>query len=415
MVLYWSLPPKTLTRAFLGTIFTRNSTARWVIPVYVMVSAGRKPPLIPCCAVIISHTRLMTNSCVTCCIPKQGTDIQLTFDRSVQAATIQAVGDHHGEVVVLAIPSGEVLALISLPTYDPNTLDANWEQLTKATGKPFFNRALQGAYQPGGTLETPLVAAALLADYSLDTVTTDAARPIQVGDVKLTCVQAPLSNSITLRDAYAAGCPHPFAELMTNLGLGTIEAIFNTFQLNHPPTLPGYIVTPDDQPTPTSEPVNLSGGNLLADALGQGQLTITPLEMAAMTAAVVNDGNAPTPYTLLQTRPPNAEQWVSSNDMHPFVPLMTSNTARQLQDLMRYAVLNGTAQPAAHDGIDIGGHATLAYSGTETQSWFIGFATWGNKEGVAVAVVIENSDDAGLAADIGGQALEAAYNQRNSP
>ena len=144
------------------------------------------------------------------------------------------------------------------------------------------------------------MAAALLADYPLDTVTTDAARPVQVGDVKLSCVQTPSSSSMTLRDAYAAGCPQPFADLMTNLGLGTIEAIFNTFQLNHPPTLPGYIVTSDDQPTPTSEPVNLNSGNLLADALGQGQLTITPLEMAAITAAVVNDGNAPTPYTLLK-------------------------------------------------------------------------------------------------------------------
>ena len=64
------------------------------------------------------------------------------------------MGDYHGAVVVLNIPSGEVLAIVSLPTYDPNTLDTNWEQLTQAAGKPFFNRALQGAYQPGGTLET---------------------------------------------------------------------------------------------------------------------------------------------------------------------------------------------------------------------------------------------------------------------
>ena len=75
---------------------------------------------------------------------------------------------------------------------------------------------------------------------------------------------------------------------------------------------------------------------------------------------------------------------------------------------MRYAVANGAAQNAGRPDIDIGGHAALAVSGDGSLAWFVGFATFAGNEGAAVAVVLENSDDTGLAANIGGTALEAA-------
>lgn len=92
----------------------------------------------------------------------------------------------------------------------------------------------------------------------------------------------------------------------------------------------------------------------------------------------------------------------------PTIPLMTDSTARQLQDLMRGAVAQGAAQNAGRPAIDIGGHAALAYSGDGTLAWFVGFATLGGDEAVAVAVVLEDSRDPGLAADIGGTALDFA-------
>jgi cell division protein FtsI/penicillin-binding protein 2 len=140
------------------------------------------------------------------------------------------------------------------------------------------------------------------------------------------------------------------------------------------------------------------------NALGQGQLTINPLTMAVMASAIVNDGNAVQPSTLLAIRRPDSDTWSAVNNTLPTIPVTTTDTARQLQDLMRYAVANGAAQNAGRPNIDIGGHATLAYSGESTQAWFVGFATMGGRRGIAAAVVLEGSDDAGLAADIGGTA-----------
>jgi membrane peptidoglycan carboxypeptidase len=92
--------------------------------------------------------------------------------------------------------------------------------------------------------------------------------------------------------------------------------------------------------------------------------------------------------------------------------MMTANTARQLQDLMRNAVANGAAQNAGRPSLDIGGHAALAYSGEQALSWFVGFATLGGSSGAAVAIVLEGNADPGLAADIGGTALAAVQESR---
>jgi peptidoglycan glycosyltransferase len=151
------------------------------------------------------------------------------------------------------------------------------------------------------------------------------------------------------------------------------------------------------------------------NALGQGELTVTPLDMAVMAAAIINDGNAPQPYTLLETRAPGNTVWNPVLATRPTTPFTTQNTARQLQDLMRNAVANGGALNAARPNMDIGGHATLAFSGDQSQAWFIGFATLEGQRAVAVAIVIENSRDPGLAADIGGTILEAAHQALRLP
>ncbi len=343
--------------------------------------------------------------------PHHGSDVQLTLDLAIQQEAAQAMAGQTGALVALAVPSGELLALVSLPTYDPNTLDANWETLIQAPGNPFFNRALQGNYQPGSALQTPLVAAALLTNYPMDNPLENATRPVEVDNVTLNCAALLSSRPLTLREAYAFACPAPFASLVNNLGFSTIQAAFDTFRLHRPLTLPGFTVEPDSRLTPTIPPFRLLPDNLLETALGQGELTVTPLEMAVITAAIVNDGNAPQPRTLMAVRAPGSTNWRPVEVSDTTIPITTANTARQLQDMMRLAAAQGAAQNAARPNRDIGGHAAVAYSGSESQVWFVGFITLGGRRGVTIAVVLENSSDPGRAADIGGRVLEIAYQQ----
>lgn len=339
---------------------------------------------------------------------QEGEDIQLTLDLDIQAAVVEAMRGRVGAVVVLGVPNGEVLALVSQPTYDPNTLDLDWEMLKTDPNNPFFNRAVQGSYQPGGALETPLMAAALLVGMPLDAEIENATQPITVNNLEMSCAVRLPAISLSLRDAYAFACPQPFDTLATELGSSTIQAVFDTFPLQLPQPLFRPAV-PRQPQTPTPDAIEeFDTETLRANALGQGTLNVSPLNMAMMTAAIINDGNAPQPYILQGTRSPTSEIWIPDQMVRPTIAVTTISVARQLQDLMRNGVANGAAQNAGRPNIDIGGHASLAYSGEGTQAWFIGFATLSGRQAVAVAVVLENSNDPGLASDIGGIALMAA-------
>jgi len=336
--------------------------------------------------------------------PIRGSDLQLTLDAEVQQALATALAGQHGAGVVLSVPDGEVLALVSLPDIDPALLDAEWDALRADPANPFFNRALQGRYQPGGEMQSAVMIAALLAGQSLDSPSPDGAASVMLNGLELTCAANPPQNLLTLQDAYAFACPAPFDALAQSLGESRLQPVLAPLNaLNAVELLPATTTS-----APTIAPAITPGADYRALALGQSNLTFSPLAMALFTAAIVNDGNAPQPYLLSAVRAPG-QDWADIHSARPPIPITTANTARRLQDLMRYAVTNGAAQDAARAGVDIGGHAALGLSGSSAHAWFTGFATLAGREAVAVAIVLEDSRDTGLAAEIGGAALLAAH------
>ena len=350
-------------------------------------------------------------------LPQQGSDIQLTLDLEIQRAVHESMGDHTGAAVVLSAANGEILAMLSLPTYDPNQLDENWKTLIDDPRDPFYQRVLQGNYQPGGMLQTPLVTAAILADYPVNTRAPGGSADVRTGGVMISCATRAPADNISLGEAYGFGCPAHFDTLYQFLGPYTVESILAQFQLYDSPfILDGFVSEPGDDvvrfiPTPPVDDGLASAEQHRADALGQGDILVTPMTMAAITAAMINNGNAPRPYTLLARRLPGETTWQPVNQNLPTIPITTAETSRRVQQLMRNATVTGGARDAARSGINVGGHIALAYAGDSTLSWFVGFVITGPNQGVAIALVLEDEDDPREAATIGGQILESAYNR----
>ncbi len=352
-----------------------------------------------------------------------GDDVMVTLDLDIQQQLAAHFADLRGAAIVIDAPSGDVLALISQPTYDPNTLDADWDQLVETPGDPFFNRAVQGRYQPGGAMQTPLIAAALLSGIGLSETSAGGAAPLMLGALTLPCAGAPPSAqvngdnaplAITLSDAYRFACPAAFAALTERLDAGTIDTIVAAFQLNTVPTLPGYATGQAPTAIPTNDGVTIDDGDgrdlRLENALGQGTLVVSPLMMARIAAGIANDGDAPEAHLLRAIRAANAapDAWSHAATTIATQPIATLSVARQLQALMRGAVVNGAAAAADQPSLEIAGHASLAYTGDDALVWFIGFVSVDAEHRIAIALVIENSDDIGLAARIGGEVLGAA-------
>jgi cell division protein FtsI/penicillin-binding protein 2 len=226
-----------------------------------------------------------------------------------------------------------------------------------------------------------------------------------MNDLILNCVSEPPSDTLSLADAYRNGCPRPFVDLVNQIGLADISSTFGQFVPDSPFTLPGFVTEFSSE---DSEVVVATRPFTVEDALGQGSSTITPLQLAALTTAIINHGDAPRPYALLATRQPETDRWVGESVEHPTVPIMSARIAQQLGSLMRNNVNEGSSSFSADDGIEVGWQTALAYSGEESHVWFTGFAQEASGAGVVVTAVIEASDDLDFAAYIGSQALEAA-------
>lgn len=338
--------------------------------------------------------------------PQRGSDIRLTLDAGVQESLIQAMQDRVGAGVVMSIPEGDVLALVSQPTFDPNTLNATWDDLIDAPDNPFFNRALQGQYQPGSAFQTPLVAASILAGQSFDLVTAGATAPVRLEDVSLGCAARPPQNDITLRTAYAYACPRPFALLIARMPTQAMMDMLAPFRFDSPVTLANAgSVNPPLTATPN---LSATSATLQADLLGQGNITVNPLHMTTIAAAVINGGSVPQPHLLAATRAPDDTGWVETTIRSTPYAYMTEETATRLRDLMIANVVEGAAASASREGLTIGGHIGVGFSGDDRTTWFIGFVRMGTQHGAAIALALENTEAVDEAAVIGGTVLERA-------
>ena len=310
-----------------------------------------------------------------------GRDVRLSIDLRLQTAADIALGDRAGAAVLLDAKTGEILALASHPTYDPNYLDEQWETLVNDPRAPLLNRATLALYQPGGALQPVILAAALRAGLAdLNAPFPSAAAEVGVGDLKLGCRIKPATDQTTLVEAFKYGCPWPFADLGGRLGARALDQLFSDFRLIEAPSI--------SIPTTASTRPDLTSEAPIA-AIGQGGLTITPLHLALVTAAIARHGEMPAPQLLVAVQNPLGEWQPVEPSSHPMAAI-TPEAADQVKTLMA------------------DGHKAVALTGAEgkTLAWFSGFAPSDDSR-YAVAVLLEDGDVEG-ASRIGRTLLKSA-------
>ena len=339
--------------------------------------------------------------------PVYGEDIQLTFNLRVQQQLVDAMKDMQGAAVVMTVPDGEILALVSLPTFDPNSLDVDWETLIEAPGNPFFNRVLQGRYQPGTLMQLPMMISAIVQGQPLNAQFASGSNPAILDDLSIECVVQPENRNITLRQAYLYGCPTPFAQITSVIGMNNLTYTLDLLRLDNTQTLNGFVVEEQEENIENIETTIITRTNLRENVLGQGEYNISPMAVAAMTAAIINEGNAPQPTAIRATRTHTDEQWYDAQPNLPTLAYTTAPTARRIAELMRVSADEGTASLVDWDEMEVGGQAAIAYSGEGTHVWFTGFVILESEQNAVVTIVLENTSDPVKAVEVGQIALEA--------
>lgn len=338
-------------------------------------------------------------------MPQIGSDIRLAIDAGLQDALASALEDARGAAVVLNAWNGEIAALVSQPSVDPNRLDEDWQELVSADGQPFFNRALQGNYQLGGAMYTLLMAQAITSRFDLTRLFPQSAASIEFEDgMTISCVKAPKATALTLIDAYAYGCPGPFQAFILAAPQFDLDAVLQRFAFDNPITLDGF---PQPEPIALGAPPAVEeldeAALALRAALGQGDLTTTPLRMAAIMAAVATDGRIKMPSIHSATRSPGAQLWQEPALDAASIQVLSAEEAQELRVVMRRA---WSALQDKADGGAVGAQVAQSQSGEETQIWLNGFSAHSDGAAFSFAIVLEDSEDLAKLLSIGQRLIE---------
>jgi penicillin-binding protein 2 len=249
-----------------------------------------------------------------------GENVTLALDLSVQSAATAALRTAgpgtRGAVVVLDATNGDVLALVSSPSYDPNEFVSplpaeRWAVLNDPGQRPMFNRATQGAYNPGSVFKIVTALAALEAGFDPEEtyhVEPDPARPgrgaIFVGRRKIEDTAAP--GDYDFKEAFKHSSNAYFIQLGLRAGRERMLAMGRKFHLGERVELGTRQEVPGDFPNPGDVVGVWNDGNLANVCIGQ-EITVTPLQMALLTAAVANGGRLFYPRLILRSESPDPQ------------------------------------------------------------------------------------------------------------
>ena len=368
--------------------------------------------------------------------PLAGNDLYLTLDIRLQRLAEDLLGEESGAIVALDPWNGDVLALASQPGFNPNDLSGGispqaWQQLLQDSRHPLTNRAIQGQYPPGSTFK--IVMAATLLETQImganDSLTCNGTFPF--GKRVFRDWKRVGHGSVDLTKALAESCDVYFYKAGNQLGIDPIANYSRQFGLGSKTgiTLPsersGLVPSTEWKRKNRGEP--WYPGETISVAIGQGFLSVTPIQMAKVVSIVATNGQVVRPRLLKATRLRRTgnlkEESLSSTQQLPISPttfskikeglvaVVTKGTAKQAQsDIISIAGKTGTAQVVALKDDDDKSEVAKKH---RDHAWFVAFAPVDQPK-IAVAVVVEHMGHGGsAAAPLAKTLIEAYMNSEN--
>jgi penicillin-binding protein 2 len=363
--------------------------------------------------------------------PLAGDDLYLTLDIRLQRLAEDLLGEEAGAIVALDPWNGDVLALASQPGFNPNDLSGGissqaWQQLLQDSRHPLTNRAIQGQYPPGSTFKI-VMAAALLETQTMkatDSITCHGTFPF--GKRVFRDWKRRGHGSVDLTKAIAESCDVYFYKVGNQLGIDPISRYSRQFGLGSKTGIAlssersGLVPSREWKQKNRGEP--WYPGETISVAIGQGFLSVTPLQMAKVVSIVATDGQVVQPRLLKAVRlrrtgnlkeelPPSTQQASISPETFlqikkGLAAVVTKGTAKQAQsDIVSIAGKTGTAQVIALKDDD---DKTEVRKKHRDHAWFVAFAPV-EKPKIAVAVIVEHMGHGGSAAAPLAKTLIEAY------
>jgi len=346
----------------------------------------------------------------------EGDDLLMSLDFGLQAVAESLMANHRGAVVAIDPRDGGILAVVSKPDYDLSlfsgvTPPEIWAALNNDEARPLFNRATLTRYPPGSTFKMVLAIAALEEKIVSSSWRVNCGGSFRVGNKVFKDLH--VHGSTDMIEAIQRSCNVYFYQLMMKVGLDTWAKYGAMFGFGKPTGID--IAEESSGLLPTTEWMNRrygakgwTRGFLPSLGIGQGELGVTPVQMAQYAMALGNVGSFYKPHSVLAVRSKTANQTLSVPPERREVKLSPS-TWKIVREGMRRVVMEpgGTAGLARIKGIEVAGKTGTAENPHgKDHSWFVGFAPF-DEPRIAIAVLVENSGYGGTyAAPIAGICME---------
>ena len=326
-------------------------------------------------------------------VKNPGDNVYTTLDVQIQEIADEQLSIYKGAIIVTEVSTGRILALVSHPDFDPNEIDAIWEDLLQDdTSSVLLNRVTQGLYPPGSTFKMITALEYIRQNPgSWQSYHYQCNGYYKKGDSRINCYHGTNHGSINFESSFAKSCNSSFA----NIGMSLDKEEFDK-------TLDKLLFGKELHITLTSAKGSAQVSNEMSDddmiqtAIGQGKTQITPMQLNMITCAIANNGKLMKPYVI--DRVENDE----GNTVKNFKPssygyLMTEDESAILTDLMVSVVEKGTAtklKGLSYTAAGKTGSAEYNNVKGDSHAWFTGFAPAEDPE-VCVTIIVEGAGSGG--------------------
>lgn len=314
-----------------------------------------------------------------------GNDLHLSLDQNIQNIVYNYLAAYKGACIVMNPSTGQILAMVSTPSFNPNSLENDWNNLIQTSDGRLVNRATLGLYRPGSTFK--IVTSASILENKIDTSYEDKGSEIIQG-YEIKNFDDQIFGNLDLRSAFINSSNTYFANKAVKLGKDKLAKTSEKFAFNKDYK---FDLDKNNSVIPFKD---LNEADLAMTGFGYGKTQMTPLHMAMITSAIANDGVMMRPR--LVDNITNKENNIVFEAEDEILERSTSSqTANAIRDMMVEVVNSGTGTNAYLDWLQLAGKTgTADKADGNVDAWFVGFAP-AYEPKIAFALVIEDSQGTG--------------------
>lgn len=345
-----------------------------------------------------------------------GNNVITTLNPTIQEAADEALGLYQGAIIVSDPSTGAILAMVSKPDFDPNTIEKDWDSISQNEEESaLLNRVTQGLYPPGSTFKI-MDAVEYLEENpsSWQSYTYNCTGTFSRDGETIHCFHNEQHGTVDFMKSFAKSCNSSFANIGLSLNRQEFAAKLKTMMFGEelPYDLPSSVSTTCLTQN-TGDLSQLSTDNMIQLAIGQGATGMSPLHLQLITAAIANDGVVMKPYVVDRVESATGTL-IEQNDPEAYRQIMSKSTAQTMRTLMADVIEEGTASKLkgySYTAAGKTGSAEYEDDSTQSHAWFTGYAPAEDPQ-VAITVIIEGAGSGGdYAVPIARRVLDAWFSQ----